>query len=148
MRSQFYEYTGFWRSDSYLCWFCQLCESEKKEVQVRIEETTPDHVSRSRGKGKGGNVKGKCKGKVLTCYKCGEQGHLARECPALTGKGKGNNWLSPQQWTHYNPGIISKQRNYWRPGNSKGNSTQLLRNDWKVNQVNTCGEVNWPGRSA
>ena len=47
-------------------------------------------------------------------------GHFTRECPTPSGKGKGKNWLPPEQWTHHNPGFIPKQWNYWRPGNSKG----------------------------
>eukprot|EP00971_Amphidinium_carterae_P138485 2744145-Amphidinium_carterae.1 len=61
-------------------------------------------VNKGKGKRKGKN-KGKGKGdkggkdsKTVTCYTCGQQGHILPNCPTKKGKGKAKGSQSKGQW--------------------------------------------------
>ena len=94
------------------------------------------------GKGKGGKGKGKYgkatgKGFPRQCYACGEQGHLAYECPKGKGKSKGKgktlicwncgneghpHWMCPE-------GKGKGKGKQWGKGQTKG--TYAVEADWR-----------------
>eukprot|EP00971_Amphidinium_carterae_P276490 5486873-Amphidinium_carterae.1 len=66
-------------------------------------------VNKGKGKRKGKNKGGKGKGarggkdsKTVTCYTCGQQGHISPNCPTKKCKGKGKD--KKGQWPGYGQG--------------------------------------------
>ena len=94
-------------------WLCAVSEAnpqKKRKVQEETEETASDDVSPCKGQGQGQGQKAKVRRVLATIAVSKDTLHES----AQLLKGKGKNWLPPQQGTQYNPGFIPKQWNHWR----------------------------------